>query len=85
MPCVSESGVLLPSARRMLETLGTGATLDEIAASLRLPAFRVRASLRDALEAGLAREELGVYRLTAKGAETLRRSGVAAPSSAGAD
>jgi hypothetical protein len=76
---MSESGVLLPSVRRLLESAGAGATLDEVAVSLLLPALRVRSALREARSAGMVRGELDVYRLTKKGAEALLRSGVAAP------
>ena len=79
MPGQSERGALTASVRRLLETLGTGATLDDVAAGLRLPVFRVRASLRDAEDAGLLHHEAGVFRLTARGADALRRSGATAP------
>lgn len=72
-------GSLPARARRMLETVGRGSTVDEIVLGLQLPLFRVLSSLREAKAAGLVMEELGVYRLTFKGAAALRRSGAVAP------
>ena len=68
-----------------MESLGTGATLDEVAVGLMLPIHRVSHMLREAAAAGLIREELGVYRVTAEGADALRRSGAVTPRCEGTD
>ena len=72
MPCVTPTGELTPSGRTILEVLVDPSTVDEIARATGLPIFRTRAALREFLAAGLAQEEGGRYRATARGLERLQ-------------
>ena len=70
----------LPStSRRLLETVGMGSTPGEAAVTLRVPEARVERALREAQREGLVSADLGIYRLTRKGAVALRRSGAVTP------
>ncbi|MGD8278679.1 MAG: hypothetical protein PVH00_11660, partial [Gemmatimonadota bacterium] len=84
-PALAGPMVLPASARRLLETVGTGSTPDETAETLRLPVARVETALREANRAGLVCDDLGVYRLTLRGSDALRRSGAVTPSLPGSE
>jgi predicted transcriptional regulator len=59
MACVNPDGTLSPTAKALLKSLETPLGVEEIAARLGSPLFKVRSSLRELVEAGLveARED----------------------------
>jgi len=68
MACVDPDGTLTITATRLLENLSSGPLPpEEIMTVLKVPLFRLRASLRELAEMGLVREEGGVYYLTQEG------------------
>lgn len=72
MACVDDRGALTPVAAAILRALGEGASAAVVAGSAGLPLYRVRAGLRELLEAGLVRErDEGTYARTERGAERL--------------
>ena len=67
MACVNGQGELIGSARRMLTALAIPAAPEEVAARTELPLFRIRAGLREMVEAGLVELKDGVYTSTQRG------------------
>ncbi len=53
MACVNPDGTISPSAKALLKALETPLGVEEIAARLGSPLFKIRSSLREMLEAGL--------------------------------
>lgn len=71
MACVNPDGTLSPTGRRLLEALGPAAapaelTAPKLAATLGVPLFQVRASLREAVAAGLVVDDAEGIRRTAR-------------------
>lgn len=75
MACINADGTLVASARKLLLTMLEPITVEEAAKRAELPLFRVRASLREFLQAGLASEVNGSYVLTAAGRARLAGQG----------
>jgi predicted transcriptional regulator len=73
MPCVKPDGTLEPMAQAIIRVLRTPHTVEEICESLRLPLYRVRSTVRELVEAGLAAEIDGRFSLTGPGAERVRQ------------
>jgi predicted transcriptional regulator len=71
MACINVDGTLTASARRLLVTLVEPRTAEDAAARTDLPLFRVRASFREFLQAGLVAEASGAYVLTDAGRSKL--------------
>ncbi|MCS6831028.1 MAG: hypothetical protein RMM08_08395 [Armatimonadota bacterium] len=71
MACISANGTLTESARRMLQTLQSPVTPEEVAQATSLPLFRVRSGLRELAQAGLVEEKGGLYTLTEAGRQKL--------------
>ncbi|MGC8816232.1 MAG: hypothetical protein ACP5PX_00200 [Candidatus Hadarchaeum sp.] len=67
MACISPDGKPTESGRKILLALAESRTPEEVAKETNLPLFRVRAGLRELVEAGLVREEQGKYLLTDSG------------------
>jgi DNA-binding IclR family transcriptional regulator len=65
MACVNPDGTLSPSARTLLRAADALRTPAELAQQTGLPLFRIRASVRELIEAGLLQEENGRYQRTA--------------------
>jgi predicted transcriptional regulator len=78
MACVNNQGELSDSARRMLTALEVPATPEDVAARTELPLFRIRAGLREMVEAGLVELKDGVYTSTQRGRTLLLASSEAA-------
>jgi DNA-binding IclR family transcriptional regulator len=72
MACVTASGALTPSGHTLLQALTAPATAPELAAATGLPLFRIRAALREFVEAGLAEERDGAFGATATGLARLQ-------------
>ena len=75
MACINVDGTLVASARRLLLTMLEPTTVEEAARRAELPIFRVRASMREFLEAGFVSEANGAYALTAAGRARLAGGG----------
>lgn len=72
MACVDDRGALTPVAAAILRALGDGASAAVVAAVAGLPLYRVRAGLRELVDAGMVREgDGGAYAPTERGAERL--------------
>ncbi len=69
MACVKPDGTLEPAARALLLALRTPRTADELAQEIKYPLYRVRSTLRELAEHGLACEDGGRFTLTAAGKE----------------
>jgi predicted transcriptional regulator len=67
MACIDDRGTLSPAARAFLEALRGPATPEEAAETLGLSLYRIRASVRELVAAGLVEERDGTYALTAEG------------------
>jgi hypothetical protein len=72
MPCVKPDGTLEPLARAILRALERPRAADEIVAELRVPLYRVRGTLREIVEAGLAVETEGRFAPTEAGLARIR-------------
>ena len=75
MACINADGTLVASARKLLVSLVEPKSAEEAAARTGLPLFRVRASFREFLQAGLAAEASGTYILTDAGRSKLAGQG----------
>jgi predicted transcriptional regulator len=73
MPCVKPDGTLEPLAQAILRALRTPRTAEGVSEYLRLPLYRVRSTVRELVEAGLAAETKGQYALTPDGEERVRQ------------
>ena len=73
MPCVKPDGTLEPMAQAIVRALGTPRTVEGVCEHLRLPRYRVRSTIRELLEAGLAAESDGIYSLTDSGRRRLEQ------------
>ncbi len=71
MACINVDGTLVASARKLLVNLVEPRSAEDAAARTALPLFRVRASLREFLQAGLVAEANGAYVLTDAGRSKL--------------
>ncbi|HEX9105638.1 MAG TPA: hypothetical protein VF832_00385 [Longimicrobiales bacterium] len=69
---MTATGELTASGRTILEVLVQPLAVEDIAQATGLPSFRTRAALREFLGAGLAEEEGGRFRATARGLERLQ-------------
>jgi predicted transcriptional regulator len=67
MACINVDGTLVASARKLLLSLLEPTTIEEAAKRADLPLFRVRASMREFLQAGFVSEASGTYILTDAG------------------
>jgi hypothetical protein len=81
--CVNPDGTLSPSGRKLLSRLpardaAEGMSHDALGDSTGLPLFRVRASLRELLVAGLVEDRLSLFRRTEAGDAALARDAAAA-------
>ncbi|RJP77197.1 MAG: hypothetical protein C4524_08720 [Candidatus Zixiibacteriota bacterium] len=56
MPCLTSDGRLTESAKEMLQLLDAPRTPDQVAQLIGLPLYRIRASLREMVEAGLVEQ-----------------------------
>ena len=75
MACVNVDGTLVASARKLLLTMLEPTTVEEAAKRAELPLFRVRASMREFLQAGLVSEASRTYVLTDAGRARLAGKG----------
>lgn len=78
MACVNPDGTLSPTGRQLLVALGpstapAGRTVEALAVAVGVPLFRIRASLREAIAAGLVVETAGSIGRTPKADELLGR------------
>lgn len=69
MPCIQSDGTLTSWAEAMLAALESPQDVRELAGSLGLPVFRVRASLRELSQADLVESVEGGFGLTDHGRE----------------
>ena len=69
MACIKPDGTIEPAARAMLHALRTPRTPDELAQEIKYPLYRVRSTLRELAEHGLAYEDGGRFTLTSAGKE----------------
>jgi predicted transcriptional regulator len=69
MPCIDSQGHLSDAARKILTALEQPRTVEQIAAALNLPLFRVRSGVREMAEAGLIGEKNGAFTVTPRGHE----------------
>jgi predicted transcriptional regulator len=68
MACVNDDGTITSSGKAVIKAAAGGeVTPKQIADAAGLPLFRVRASLRELVEAGLISEADGKYTATADG------------------
>ena len=75
MACINVDGTLIASARKLLLSVVEPRSAEEAAARAGLPLFRVRASFREFLQAGLVAEANGAYILTDAGRTRLTGQG----------
>jgi len=72
MACIGPDGKPTESGRKMLHALKAGfGSPEEIAREAGLPLFRVRSSLRELTQAGLANQKDDKYNITDKGAQLI--------------
>ncbi|MBN1901155.1 helix-turn-helix transcriptional regulator [Candidatus Sumerlaeota bacterium] len=71
MACIDPSGVLSPTAKAVLQTLQAPMSAQDLAEKMKVPLFKVRASLREMMEAGLVKNEGEAYVITDQGREKL--------------
>ena len=73
MPCVKPDGTLEPMAQAIVRALCAPRTAEGVCEYLRLPLYRVRSTMRELMEAGLAAESDGIYSLTDSGRRRLEQ------------
>jgi predicted transcriptional regulator len=72
MACLNPDGKPTESGTKMLRALKSGlGSPEEIAKGAGLPLFKVRSSLRELTQAGLANQKNDKYEVTDKGAELI--------------
>jgi hypothetical protein len=71
MACINPDGTLTPTAQAVISALKTFSLTEEIGLATGLPIYRVRATLRELIEAGLVLEQGGQYQFTDSGQERL--------------
>ena len=69
MGCVNPDGSLTDSAHKMLALLQAPHTPEDAATKAGQPLFRVRASLREMIDAGLVMQSGDAYQVTDRGRE----------------
>jgi predicted transcriptional regulator len=67
MACVNVDGTITATAKALLKSLETPQSVEEIAAALGLPLFRVRSSLRELVGAGWVAVQGDKYRTSEEG------------------
>jgi Mn-dependent DtxR family transcriptional regulator len=67
MACVSADGTITPTAKALLKILEAPLGVEEIAARLGSPLFKVRSSLRELAAAGLVAVQSDKYQATEEG------------------
>jgi predicted transcriptional regulator len=67
MACVNADGTITATAKALLKSLETPLGVEEIAARLGSPLFKVRSSLREMLEAGLVVVQGDKYQASEEG------------------
>lgn len=75
MACVSSSGELSPTAKKILLVVANPAKPEDVARETGLPLFRVRSGLREMAQAGLLEEQSGAYVITDAGRRLSEESG----------
>jgi len=75
MACINVDGTLVTSARKLLVSLVEPKSAEEAATRTGLPLFRVRASFREFLQAGLVTQSNGAYVITEAGRTKLTGQG----------
>lgn len=71
MACINPDGTLTPTAQAVVAALENPRSPRDIGQAAGLPIYRVRATLRELVEADLANEQDGLYNLTESGKERL--------------
>jgi hypothetical protein len=84
MACINPDGTLTPTGRLMLFVMPGPSdpepmSIDALSQKSGVPLYRVRASIREFLGAGLVSEESFLYRRTAAAEEALARAGGSGP------
>ncbi len=74
MPCIRPDGTLEPTARSILKLLHLPQTVEDISRELRMPVYRVRMTLRELGDAGLAVGDADHYRATDTGRSRLAQT-----------
>jgi predicted transcriptional regulator len=67
MACISADGSLTASAHALLAIITEPLSAEQVAAKLGQPLFKIRASLREMVSAGLIQQEGDTYVITEKG------------------
>jgi DNA-binding IclR family transcriptional regulator len=67
MACISADGSLTASARALLAIITEPLSAEQVAAKLGQPLFKIRASLREMVAAGLIQQDGDTYVITEKG------------------
>jgi predicted transcriptional regulator len=75
MACVNTDGTLTGPAREVLQLAGEPIGPESIAQSSGVPLYRVRASLRELVEAELLTDHEGAYTVTEAGRQRLESTG----------
>jgi predicted butyrate kinase (DUF1464 family) len=78
MPCVTATGELTESARKILAAMERASPLSAVASSTGMPLYRVRSAARELAQAGLAAESQDAWQITATGRAALDKSLAAA-------
>ena len=73
MACVNPDGTLTPSAISVIEAARSPVAPAQLAGATALPLYRVRASLRELVEAGLLAEREGLFVATDAALDRLRQ------------
>ncbi len=64
MACINPDGTLTPTAKAVISALKIHSSAQEIGQETGLPIYRIRATIRELIEAGLVLETDGNYQLT---------------------
>lgn len=67
MACINSDGSLSGAAKKVLGAMQSPTTLEDVSESTMLPLYRIRASVRELIEAGLVEEKDGLYVITPAG------------------
>ena len=73
MPCMDSSGELNATAGKILAAMEMPTPLGEVAEKTGLPLYRIRSAARELVEAGLAKQNDGVYAAAEAGRAALAK------------
>lgn len=73
MPCVNPNGEVTEIAKKILQALREGVSLEKVAEQTETPLYRIRMAIRELVEAGLAEQRGQWYVTTETGLSAINK------------